>query len=228
MTALSGLIALAIFSGLSLNLLLQFGLGISGVIPQSILPGGHVGSTFWKLNACFSLVLCISVFVLWLFFTYVLTPLALGFLESFLLFPLCAAACAALELLFSKQTNAASAEDAPEGNRAAELPAHLRGVAARRGFPVLTSISAYNGLALAALLITLRLASSPAEALALTLGLSLGRMAAVLILREIYKRSCLETVPRILRGFPLILISMGLLSLIFSAAAVIFYRILVF
>jgi electron transport complex protein RnfA len=184
---------LAICSGLSLNLLLQFGLGISGIIPDEHAP-------FWKVHGYSSLALCIVVFVIWLFFTYVLTPLALGFLESFLLFPLSAAACSALER-------------------------KLKGSGAA---PILTPISAYNGLVLAALLITLRLASSPAEALVLAVGLSLGRLLTELILRGIYKRSCLETVPRTLRGYPLLLISMGLLSLVFCSAAVIFFRVLAF
>jgi electron transport complex protein RnfA len=220
MTALS---ALAICSGLSLNLLLQFGLGISGIIPeQNAPPGGRAACVFWKLNACFSLVLCVSVFALWLFFTYVLTPLTLGFLESFLLFPLSVAACAALELVLSKGLKALGLTGQEFSGKQKDA-APLEDTA-----PALTSISAYNGLVLAALLITLRLASSAAEALALALGLSLGRLAAALILREIYKRSCLETVPRTLRGFPLILISMGLLSLIFSSAAVIFFQVLVF
>jgi electron transport complex protein RnfA len=206
MTALG---ILAICAGLSLNLLLQFGLGISGIIPDEKEKAAYA---FWKTQSYFSLVLCLAVFILWLFFTYILTPLALGFLESLLLFPLSAAACIALELLFARGLKALGLSGKRKGSSVAA--------------PFLTPISAYNGLVLAALLITLRLASSPLEALVLALGLSLGRLITVLILREIHKRSCLETVPRTIRGYPLLLISMGLLSLIFSSAAVIFFRVL--
>jgi electron transport complex protein RnfA len=219
MTALGALGTLAICSGLSLNLLLQFGLGICGIIPEtSADPSkGKTAYTFWRVQSYVSLMLCIAVFIIWLFFTYVLTPLALGFLESFLLFPLSAVACVVLELLFAKSLKALGFSGKWKGFCAA--PAAVS---------ALTPISAYNGLVLAGLLITLRLASSPAEALVLALGLSLGRLVTVLILREIYKRSCLETVPRMLRGYPLLLISMGLLSLIFCSAAVIFFQVLAF
>jgi electron transport complex protein RnfA len=78
---------------------------------------------------------------------------------------------------------------------------------------------AQNGLSLVASYLTLTLASSPAEALALALGFSLGLLFSFLIIREIEKRSRLEAVPPFLRGSPLLLISMGFLSLIFSSAA---------
>jgi electron transport complex protein RnfA len=210
MTALG---VLAVWSGLSLNLLLQFGLGICGIIPnRDALPDKQTDNAFWKIHGYSSLILCIAVFVLWLFFTYALTPLTLGFLEPFLLFPLSVSTCTALELFFSLVF--------PKKRNGSTVPAE--------NAPALTPVSAYNGLVLAALLITLRLAASPVEALVLSLGLSLGRLAAALILREIYKRSCLEAVPRLLRGSPLIIISMGLLSLTFSAGAAIFFRVLFF
>jgi electron transport complex protein RnfA len=83
-------------------------------------------------------------------------------------------------------------------------------------------LSGYNGLVLGSLMLTLRLALSPAEALVLSLGFTLGALFAVLILNEIRRRAFPETLPPALRGTPLILISMGLLSLIFSSAAAIF------
>jgi electron transport complex protein RnfA len=79
-------------------------------------------------------------------------------------------------------------------------------------------------LAVASLFLSLRLAVSLEDALVLSLGFSLGALAAALILREISKRSSLEAVPGTFRGAPLALISMGLLSLIFSSVSAIFLR----
>jgi electron transport complex protein RnfA len=86
--------------------------------------------------------------------------------------------------------------------------------------------TSYNGLVIAALLMTLRLASTFMEAMVLALGFSLGGLFSIGILKAIHKRSSLETVPAILRGIPLMLISMGLLSLIYASAAVILLRVL--
>jgi electron transport complex protein RnfA len=44
------------------------------------------------------------------------------------------------------------------------------------------------------------------------------------IVLEIYKRSSIEAVPSFLRGTPLFLISLGLLSLVCSAASVFFLQ----
>jgi electron transport complex protein RnfA len=90
----------------------------------------------------------------------------------------------------------------------------------------LFSGSSCNGLSLVSLFMALRLAITPAEALALTLGFSLGALFAALILREINRRSSLEAVPEMFRGAPLTLISMGLLSLIFSSVSAILLRVL--
>ncbi|MDR1586865.1 MAG: hypothetical protein LBS57_05355, partial [Treponema sp.] len=77
-------------------------------------------------------------------------------------------------------------------------------------------------------LITMRLAGSFSGALALVLGFSLGFLAAVFILRAILDRFSGETVPPPLRGTPLLLISLGLLALIFSSLSVIILRLLRF
>jgi electron transport complex protein RnfA len=74
----------------------------------------------------------------------------------------------------------------------------------------------------AASFLTITLASGPAEALMLALGFAGGLFFALLMVREIGRRSMLETVPAFLRGGPLLLVSMGLLSLVFSSAAALF------
>jgi electron transport complex protein RnfA len=225
MTALA---ALAVFSGLSLNLLLQFGLGIREIIDiagQTSVPGEHkqewggIASPGW-------IVLFITPFVLWLFFTYLLIPPAFGFLESFLLLPAILAVSAVSGLIFAWFFPGGKITLNPSA-RPPRPPSTLRGFIANAGFEqALFSGSSCNGLSLASLFLTLRLALKATEALALTLGFSLGVLLSALILREISRRSSLEAVPEPFRGAPLSLISMGLLSLIFSSLSAIFLRIL--
>jgi electron transport complex protein RnfA len=89
-----------------------------------------------------------------------------------------------------------------------------------------SSLAFCDGLAGAALFITLNTASGFIEALVLSFGFVLGVLLAFLILGEIRRRSTMEWVPFFLRGNPLMLISLGLLSMIFSSAALVFFRVL--
>jgi electron transport complex protein RnfA len=203
------LIILAVFSGLSLNLMLQMGLGIRdiGFHPERI-----VRNTLFQWG-----ILFFSVLLFWLLFSYVLSPLALGYLEYFLLFPLITAAGKGFKalnrrfLLLGTQPAAWIPTPLIEKLSAAEL------------FP---AVAAHDGLTIAALILTLRLAGSFVEAAVLSLGFSLGGAAAVLILRDIHRRSSLERLPLALRGRPLLFISMGLMSLIFSSVAAVLLRVL--
>jgi electron transport complex protein RnfA len=85
--------------------------------------------------------------------------------------------------------------------------------------------SSYNGLSAASLVLTLRLALNFWEALLLSFAFAAGGLLAYLIIKEIQKRSFLEAIPYGLRGTPLLLISMGILSLVFSAASVLLLKI---
>jgi electron transport complex protein RnfA len=224
----SALSALAVFSGLSLNLLLHFGLGVRELVDLagsgSISPArkrdwGGVTSPGW-------IVVFLTALILWFFFTYVLIPPAFGFLESFLILP--------STLLVSTALNMVFVYFFPGGKITLKksLPRERPSFALRKLVEMagisggLFSGAPCNGLALASLFVSLRLALSPAEALALTLGFSLGALLGAIILREINRRSSLEAVPKSLRGAPLTLISMGLLSLIFSSVSAILLRIL--
>jgi electron transport complex protein RnfA len=206
---MSNLIILAVFSGLSLNLLLQMGLGIRdiGDHPERILR-----NTLFQWGMLF-----FSVLLLWLLFSYVLSPLAMGYLEYFLLFPLITAAGKGLKVLSRRFLRSGT-------HLAAWIPAPvIEELSASELFPAVT---ACDGLTIAALILTLRLAGSFAEAAVLSLGFSLGGAAAVLILRAIYRRSSLERIPLALRGRPLLFISMGLMTLIFSSVAAVLLRVL--
>jgi electron transport complex protein RnfA len=86
--------------------------------------------------------------------------------------------------------------------------------------------SGYNGFSLAALFLTMQFAVTFTEALLFSLAFSGGAFIAYLIIKEIQKRSFGEAIPRSLRGSPLLLVSMGLLSLIFCASALFVLKIL--
>ena len=196
------LAALAVFSGLSLNLLLSFALGAAGVAGDA-LPKGETKRQLPLFQLC---LLFVSVIFLWVFFTFIIPSPWMGFTVYFLFFPLSALVCIALEFcverLFSK----------------AEAPFRVK--------KVFSALTAYEGLVPVSLIITFTLAGSFSGAVVLALFFAIGNLAAILILNEIRRRSTLEWVPRHLRGSPLILISMGLLALISASAAGICFKIL--
>ncbi|MDR3167533.1 MAG: hypothetical protein LBT93_06280 [Treponema sp.] len=146
-------------------------------------------------------VLFLSVPLLWAVFSYLLNPLLFGSADYFLFFPLSALVCIGLERLLRYLFPAAMAQRA-----------------------LFTPITSYDGLVPAALILTLRLASVFTEALVLSFGFSAGALLSLLILRGIRRRSVLERVPHFLRGVPLTLLSMGLLALIFSSLAFVFFK----
>ena len=195
------LAALAVFSGLSLNLLLQFALGIGGAA------GGFPQQKKKELPLGQLCILFLSVVLLWLVFSFIFPPHWRGFSEYFLYFPFSALVCMGMELAYDRVVP-----------RIWGRSANLR--------KVYSAITAYEGLVPIALLLTLALSVNFAGAVMLALFFSLGNLTAILILNEIRRRSTLELTPRHLRGSPLILVSMGLLSLIFGAAAGICFRIL--
>ena len=86
------------------------------------------------------------------------------------------------------------------------------------------SISFPEGITAVAVFICLNIANSFIEAAALAFGFAAGTLLVFLILGEISKRAALEAIPRFLRGKPLILISMGMLSLVFSTASLLLFR----
>jgi len=197
------LAALAIFSGLSLNLLLSFALGAAGIAGDR-LPKGQSARA---LPVCQLGFLFIAVLFLWVVFTYVFPPHWRGFSEYFLFFPLSALICLGLEL-FREQV----------------LQRFIPKLGAAK--KVFSALTAYDGLVPASLIITITVAGSFLSAFIITLFFALGNLLAMLILNEIRRKSTLEWAPRFLRGSPLILISMGLLSLIFASAAGLFFKLL--
>jgi electron transport complex protein RnfA len=184
--------ALALCAGLSLNILLQWGIGIEQyehepeLRPESLLFQG--GAQF------------LTALLFWCLFSFVFSPLSAGFFQNFLILPLIFAAQKGLE----------------------RLSRHLFAGSENRPLPL---SNAYIGLSFLSLILTLRLAASFPQALVLALSFALGSMLALLILRAIGRRSALEQAPAFLRGAPLTLIAMGLLSLIFAVLGALFLRI---
>jgi len=187
---------LAVFAGLSMNLVLQLGMGIREIaLAEKHVPGTTVAMKGLVPRLC---AFFVSVLLLWLGFSMARSLLPLGFLEYLLVFPVGLLAAAGLEHL-----------DLPRGGRKAAGGESFGGV----------SIGA-------ALFVTLMVADGFAEALVLSLGFALGTLLSVTVVAEIRRRSEMEAVPRWLRGAPLVLVAMGLLSLVFSSAAMMFFEVL--
>jgi len=87
------------------------------------------------------------------------------------------------------------------------------------------SISFSGGITAACAFICVNTANSFLEAFVLAFGFAFGAFLVFLILCEIRSRAALEAVPRFLRGKPLILVSMGLLSMVFSVSSLLLFRI---
>jgi electron transport complex protein RnfA len=197
------LAALGICASLAMNLLVQLGLGL-GILADD--------NEDYPLRFCcvWGLVFVIGLFFLWLLFTYILTPLGLGFYWYLLLYPLSAALIRGFEVL---------------GSREGTMKLVLFRPGLRQSPP--SSFFWPRGWVeffVLGLLISLHLALNPLEALFLALCFSLGLVFSLVVLREIGRRSRFEAVPPLLRGSPLALISLGLLSLIFSIASIMFFN----
>jgi electron transport complex protein RnfA len=86
------------------------------------------------------------------------------------------------------------------------------------------SISFPEGITAAAVFICMNIANSFLETLTLSFGFAFGAYLVFIILGEIRRRAVLEAVPQFLRGKPLVLISMGMLSLVFSVSSLLLFR----
>jgi len=205
---MTSLLGLAVFSGLSLNLLLHFALGTVGVIRDA---DNVTEETSGEIPLIQLGILFLSVIFLWVFFRLVLPDFVRGVSEVFLYFPLSALVCAGAELIFDKLF--------PRF-----FPLSFDKFVGKK--KVFSSVTGYEGLVPASLMITSLIAGSFLDTLVMALFFTLGNLMAMLIINEIRRRAALEWIPRYLRGSPLILVTMGLLSLIFAAAAGICFNIL--
>ena len=195
------LMALVVFSGLSANLILQCGLCLKEIVLEK-KPGKK--EQFKSLG-----IIYISIIALWLFFSFIRTVLPLGLFEYMLLFPTSCLFISTLDYLYRRYIKR-------------EANGRTNGRDDGRGKQVFREA----GLAAAVVFIMLNVAGHIIEAAVVSLGFTLGIIVAFLIIGEVRRRSAIEAVPRFLRGRPLALIIMGLLSLVFSSVAMMFYRVL--
>jgi hypothetical protein len=175
---------LPFFAAFAANSFLHFGFGVR------LLTGGPRPGPLPSLPVALSLFL--SGFGVWVLFVYALGPLSLGFFEPFLIFPLAAAICMAVERWYRLFSRLPGDEDSSASS----------------------ARTAYDGLAYIAAFMSLRLASGLFEALLLSLGSVSGYLFCAAILRAVRARADTEPVPRSLRGAPLVLVAAGLLSII--------------
>ncbi|MDR2923741.1 MAG: hypothetical protein LBU85_10445 [Treponema sp.] len=237
---LAWFLTLAIFSGMSMNLILRFGIGLQRVSPDEDSRGLGKNAKWVflaRMGVCFA-----SIILLWLFFSLLQSVLFLGFFEYILVFPLSSLFFTAAEYLAGRlvlKTNWKGelvsrnrfisdyflTGSPVKGSDQSSLDRAAVGAPVGGGVPV-------NGVAVggapvgAALFIILGLAGGLAQAAMFSFGFSAGAALAVLIVGEIRRRSAMEAVPRCLRNGPLVLVAAGLLSLVFTCAAAVFYAVL--
>lgn len=190
MTSINAIV-LMIFSGLSVNLILQCALGVREI---SRVKENNKYSVYIKIGIIF-----FEIIFLWIVFSKIISLINSGIYIYILLFPVCSIVYDGFEYIIFRHIIKKEVND---GNFA--------------GF--------YGGIAAAALFITLNTANNFLNAVSLSFGFTAGILLAFIILGEIHKRAALEAVPKFLRGNPLTLISMGLLSLIFSGASLLMFR----
>jgi Na+-translocating ferredoxin:NAD+ oxidoreductase RnfA subunit len=185
----------AILASFSLNLVLHTGLGMKEIYR------GIDSSLRIPLVRC--ALLSVVVFLFWLLWTFVFTPLSLDFFDTIFIFPFCALTFYAIDEYVPKQ----------------KLHAKLF-----YENPHSHSFSSLTPLCVFSLFMTLRFASSIAEALVLSLSFSAGYILAALALGSMYLRVQSEPVSKKISGLPFVFISTGLLALIFSITATVLLR----
>jgi len=144
-------------------------------------------------------IIFFSVIFLWLVFSKIIYSIIPGVFIYILLFPVSSIAYDAFEYLVFRYLYKENSQD--------EYSV---------GFP--------GGITAVCVFICLNIAGGFLEAAALSFGFTAGIILVYLIIREVRKRAALEAVPQFLREKPLILITMGMLSLVFSIVSILFFR----
>ena len=144
-------------------------------------------------------IILFSIIFIWILFSKVISPLISGIFIYVLLFPVSYMIYEGLEYIIFQQI----LKKDPQEDSFISFP---------------------GGITAAAVFICLNIAKDFLEAVLLSLGFTLGIFLVYLIIREIRRRAALEAVPNFFRGKPLVIISMGLLSLIFSACSLMLLR----
>jgi len=214
-------LTLAVFSGLSMNLILRFGIGLH-LIALEENPGQSGENSGWAFLV-WPGIYFVSIMLLWLFFSIIQSVLFLGFLEYILIFPVSSLFFTLIEYLAKRLV----LKTGRRGRFFSLDCFYLITGSGGNADAAVNGVAPLNGAMVgAALFIILGLAGGFAEAAMLSFGFSAGAALAVLIVGEIRRRSGIEAVPRCLRGGPLVLVTMGLLSLVCISAAMVLYAVL--
>jgi electron transport complex protein RnfA len=84
-----------------------------------------------------------------------------------------------------------------------------------------------GGITAAAVFICMNIADSFTQTLVLSLGFTGGIFLVSAVTREIRKRAALEKVPYFMRGKPLVMVTLGMMSLIFTVGSLLILRIII-
>jgi hypothetical protein len=193
----------AVLSALSLNLVLETGLGFGMAYKDAILPA-KIRLLRW--GSLFAVV-----FLFWLLWTYLFSPLALGFFDLVFIFPLCALALSVIDI-YTQRKKPAGNTPPPHQQKAAVTEPENRNET--------RTVFGMTPLCVFALFLTLMSASSVPEAALLSFFFAAGGLAASYLLKIIHARAqgSLLAGKKIL-GLPYAYISAGLLAFIFSAVS---------
>jgi electron transport complex protein RnfA len=153
------------------------------------IPGNCRKTTLIRL-----LIIFISVVLLWFLFSKILGSFFSGTLIFVLLFPVSYMVYSGLEYLVFCYFVKKNTEDE-------------------------NFISFPDGITAVATFICINIANGFLEVIVLSFGFMAGILLVIIIIMEIKKRAELEAVPRFMRGTPLILVTMGMLSLIFTTGS---------
>jgi Na+-translocating ferredoxin:NAD+ oxidoreductase subunit A len=140
------------------------------------------------------LIIFISVILLWFLFSKMHNSIFSGMLVFIIMFPVSYMIYSGLEYIVFKYLFKENMENE-------------------------SFISFPEGITAVAVFICLNIANGFHEVFLLSFGFTAGILLVIIIISEIKKRSELEAVPRFMRGTPLVLVTMGMLSLIFSAGS---------
>ena len=140
-----------------------------------------------------------SVIILWLFFSKILFSLLPGIYIYIILFPISYIVYDAMEYLVFYYIL--------KKDRTSESLINFPG-----------------GITAVAVFLNMYLANNFLQTIVLSFGFTAGLFMAKLIIREIRKRAAFEAVPVYIRGIPLVLITMGMLSLVFTTASLLLFR----
>ena len=189
-------------NGMPLILLVFFSAFTMNPVLQCALGINNVEGKSRRLSTLIRLgIIFFAIIILWVFFSVIISSIISGIYIYVLLFPLSYLVYNAMESLIF--TYALKKDPTNECSI---------------GFP--------GGITAAAVFICINIANNFMEAVSLSFGFAAGTFLVFVILDEISRRAALEAVPRFLRGKPLILISMGMLSLIFSTASLLLFGML--